>query len=98
MLQYLSASDAIVEDEQLQCQLQPVMLCCCISQHMVQLWKMSSASGAIVEDEQLQCPLQAVMLCSSMSQQVVQLWKMSNCSANNISPFPLAGNVTVQGP
>ena len=56
-----------------------------------------SAHGAIVEDEQLQCPLQAVMLCSSMSQQVVQLWKMSNCSANNISPFPLAGNVTVQG-
>ena len=75
----------------------PVMLSRCISQHMVQLWKMGSASGAIVEDEQLQCPLQAVMLCSSMSQQVVQLWKMSNCSANNISPFPLAGNVTVQG-
>ena len=91
------ASGAIVEDEQLQCQLQAVMLCHCISQHMVQLWKMSSVNGAIVEDEQLQCSLQAVMLCYGMSQQVVQLWKMSNCSANNVSPFPLARNVKVQG-
>ena len=31
MPQYVSASGAIVEDEQLQCQLQAVMLCHCIS-------------------------------------------------------------------
>ena len=53
------------------------------------------ASGAIVEDKQLQCQLHPVMLYHGISQHVMQLWKMSNCSANNPSPFPLAGNVKV---
>ena len=70
---------------------QPVAVnVCCNYKHIL-------ASGAIVGDEQLQCLLQAVMPCYCMSQQVVQLWKMSNWSVNNLSPFPLAGNVKVQG-
>ena len=134
----ISASGAIVEDEQSQCPLQAVMVCYSIPQQVVQLWKMcncsvccrllcyatvylskwcncgrcviavsvagcyamlqyTSASGAIVEDVQFQHPLQAVMLCYSIFQQVVHLWKLSNCIANNLSPFPLTGNVIVQG-
>ena len=62
-----------MEDEQLQCELQGLLLC--YSSYV-------SASGAIVEDEQLQGSSRACCYATAaMYQHVVHLWKMSNCKA-----------------